>query len=118
MNFVVNDLSDIANGATDYYGNRIEIFASALDFEFRGTHNWLRNVITHEFTHMVQIQASLKMSKNMPAIYLQWINYENERRPDVLYGYPNVIVSYPISGVGVPAWFAEGVAQYLSLIHI
>lgn len=112
VNFVVNDLSDIANGATDYYGNRIEIFASALDFEFRGTHNWLRNVITHEFTHMVQIQASLKMSKNLPAIYLQWINYEHERRPDVLYGYPNVIVSYPISGVGVPAWFAEGVAQY------
>ncbi len=112
VNFVVNDLSDIANGATDYYGNRIEIFASALDFELRGTHNWLRNVITHEFTHMVQIQASLKMSKNMPAIYLQWINYEHERRPDVLYGYPNVIVSYPISGVGVPAWFAEGVAQY------
>ncbi len=61
---------------------------------------------------MVQIQASMKFSKNMPAIYLQWINYENERRPDVLYGYPNVIVSYPISGVGVPAWFAEGTAQY------
>lgn len=112
VNFVVNDLSDIANGATDYYGNRIEIFASALDFELRGTHNWLRNVITHEFAHMVQIQASLKFTKNMPAIYLQWINYENERRPDVLYGYPNVIVSYPLSGVGVPAWFAEGTAQY------
>lgn len=112
VNFVVNDLSDVANGATDYYGNRIEIFATALDFELRGTHNWLRNVITHEFAHMVQIQASLKFAKNMPAIYLQWINYEKERRPDVLYGYPNVIVSYPISGVGVPAWFAEGTAQY------
>ncbi|MDD5362953.1 MAG: biopolymer transporter Tol [Ignavibacteria bacterium] len=112
VNFVVNDLSDIANGATDYYGNRIEIFASALDFELRGTHNWLRNVITHEFTHMVQIQSSLKFTKNIPAFYLQWINYEKERRPDVLYGYPNIIVSYPISGVGVPAWFAEGVAQY------
>jgi len=112
VNFVVNDLSDIANGATDYYGNRIEIFASALDFELRGTHNWLRNVITHEFTHMIQIQSSLKLTKNIPAIYLQWINYERERRPDVLYGYPNVIVSYPISGVGVPAWYAEGTAQY------
>ncbi len=112
VNFVVNDLSDIANGATDYFGNRIEIFASALDFELRGTHNWLRNVITHEFTHMIQIQASLKITKNIPAIYLQWINYEKERRPDVLYGYPNLIVSYPVSGIGVPAWFAEGTAQY------
>jgi len=112
VTFVVNDVSDIANGATDYYGNRIEIYASALDYDLRGTHNWLRNVITHEFTHAIQIQSSLKFSQNMPAIYLQWLNYEKERRPDVLYGYPNVIVSYPISGVGVPAWYAEGTAQY------
>jgi Tol biopolymer transport system component len=112
VNFVVNDVSDVANGATDFYGNRIEIFASAMDFDLRGTHNWLRNVITHEFTHMVQLQAAMKFAKRMPAIYLQWLNYEKERRPDVLYGYPNVIVSYPISGFGVPSWMAEGVAQY------
>ncbi|CAN5652831.1 hypothetical protein BH10BAC5_BH10BAC5_03890 [soil metagenome] len=110
--FVINDVSDIANGATDYYGNRIEIYASPLDYDLRGTHNWLRNVITHEFTHAVQIQSAMKFSRDMPAIYLQWLNYEKERRPDVLYGYPNVIVSYPISGVGVPAWYAEGTAQY------
>ncbi|MCX7834152.1 MAG: biopolymer transporter Tol [Ignavibacteria bacterium] len=111
-NIIVNDLSDISNGATDFFNNRIEIFSSALDFEFRGTHNWLRNVITHEFTHMVQLQASMKFSRKVPAIYLQWLNYEKERRPDVLYGYPNAIVSYPISGINVPAWFAEGTAQY------
>src|SRR6187551_2805049 len=50
ISFIVNDVSDIANGATDYYGNRIEIFASSMDYDLRGTHNWLRNVITHEFT--------------------------------------------------------------------
>jgi Tol biopolymer transport system component len=112
VNFVVNDASDVANGATDYFGNRIEIFASALDYDLRGTHNWLRNVITHEYTHAIQVQASLKYGRKVPAIYLQWLGYENEIRPDVLYGYPNAIVSYPISGVGVPAWFAEGTAQY------
>ncbi|MBN1633951.1 MAG: PD40 domain-containing protein [Ignavibacteria bacterium] len=111
-NFVINDLSDEANGATDFFNNRIEIFASALDFELRGTHNWLRNVITHEYTHMVQLQASMKLSRNVPAVYLQWLNYEKEKRPDVLYGYPNAIVSYPLSGIGVPMWFAEGTAQY------
>ena len=112
VSFIVNDASDIANGATDYFGNRIENYATALDYDLRGTHNWLRNVITHEYTHAVQVQASLKYGKNMPAIYLQWLGYENEIRPDVLYGYPNAIVSYPISGVDVPAWFAEGTAQY------
>jgi Tol biopolymer transport system component len=110
--FIINDESDYSNGSTDYYGNRIEIAAVSLDFDLRGTHNWLRNVITHEFTHVIQVPAAMKFSKKMPSIYLQWLNYEKERRPDVLYGYPNVIVSYPISGVGVPAWYAEGVAQY------
>lgn len=110
--WIINDESDYSNGATDYYGNRIEIASSSLDFDLRGTHNWLRNVITHEYTHIVQIQAAMKFSDKMPSIYLQWLNYEDERRPDVLYGYPNIIVSYPISGVGVPAWMAEGVAQY------
>lgn len=110
--FIINDESDYSNGATDYYGNRIEIAAVALDFDLRGTHNWLRNVITHEFTHVIQVPASMKFSKKIPSIYLQWLNYENERRPDVLYGYPNIIASYPIAGSDVPAWFAEGTAQY------
>ncbi len=109
---IINDESDISNGATDYYGNRIEIDAAALDFELRGTHNWLRNVITHEFTHIVQIQSAMKFARQMPSIYFQILDYERERRPDVLYGYPDIIVSYPISGIGVPAWYAEGTAQY------
>lgn len=110
--WIINDESDISNGATDYYGNRIEIAAVALDFDLRGTHNWLRNVITHEYIHIIQVQASMKFSTKFPSIYLQFLNYEKERRPDVLYGYPNTIISYPISGVGVPAWFAEGTSQY------
>jgi Tol biopolymer transport system component len=110
--WIINDESDISGGATDYYGNRIEISLVALDFDLRGTHNWLRNVITHEYTHVIQVQSALKLSPKIPSIYLQFLNYEKERRPDVLYGYPNVIVSYPFSGVVVPAWFAEGTAQY------
>ncbi len=110
--WIINDESDISNGATDYYGNRIEIASASLDFDLRGTHNWLRNVITHEYTHVIQVQASMKFGTKFPSIYLQFLNYEKERRPDVLYGYPNTIISYPISGVGVPAWYAEGTAQY------
>lgn len=110
--WIISDVSDLANGATDFFGNRIEIFATPLDFDLRGTTNWLRNVITHEFVHAIQLQAAMKFGRSVPAVYLQWLNYEQERRPDVLYGYPNVIMSYPISGIGVPAWFAEGTAQY------
>lgn len=112
VSFVIKDYDDYSNGAAYFYDNIVEIWATAMDFDLRGTHNWLRNVVTHEFTHIVQIQTAMKFGRRFPSVYFQWLGYEAERRPDVLYGYPNTIVSYPISGFNVPAWFAEGVAQY------
>ena len=113
IDFVIKDIDDYSNGATYFFDNKIEIWASSLDFDLRGTHNWLRNVISHEFTHMVQIQASMRFSRTFPVVYLQFLNYENKRRPDILIGFPNFIASYPIPGINVPAWFAEGTAQYM-----
>jgi len=111
--FVIKDIDDYSNGATFFFDNKIEIWTSALDFDLRGYHNWLRNVISHEFTHLVQIQAGLKTTRSIPAFYFQYLNYEDKRRPDLLYGFPNVIVSYPIAMLNIPAWFAEGTAQYM-----
>jgi hypothetical protein len=113
VHFIIKDIDDYSNGATYFFDNKIEIWSSALDFELRGFHNWLRNVISHEFTHMVQIQAALKTKRTLPAFYLQWLNYEDERRPDILYGFPNVIATYPVAMVNMPSWFAEGTAQYM-----
>ncbi len=113
VHYVIKDIDDYSNGATYFFDNKIEIWSSSLDFDLRGTHNWLRNVISHEFTHMVQIQASMKATRSLPAVYLQFLNYEDRRRPDVLYGFPNVIVSYPLATINIPAWFAEGTAQYM-----
>ena len=112
VSFIIKDYDDYSNGAAYFYDNKVEIWASALDFDLRGTHDWLRNVITHEFTHIIQMQTAMKFGRRMPAFYLQWLGYESERRTDVLYGYPNILVSYPVSGFNVPSWFAEGVAQY------
>ena len=113
VHYVIKDIDDYSNGATYFFDNKIEIWTSALDFDLRGTHNWLRNVISHEFTHLVQLQAAMKLSRSVPAIFLQLLNYQEERRPDILYGYPNYVISYPIASINVPAWFAEGTAQYM-----
>jgi len=113
VHYVIKDIDDYSNGATYFFDNKIEIWTSALDYDLRGTHNWLRNVISHEFTHMVQIQGAMKTSRTVPAAFFQWLNYDDERRPDILYGYPNVVVSYPLATINVPAWFAEGTAQYM-----
>ena len=112
VSIILKDYEDYSNGAAYFFDNKIEIWSPALDAPLRGDHNWLRNVITHEFTHMVQVQAAMKSSRQLPFIYFQVLDYEDVRRPDVLYGYPNVIVSYPLPTINNPAWLAEGTAQY------
>jgi len=112
VSIVLRDREDYSNGAAFFFDDKIEIWLPALDTPLRGTHDWLRNVITHEFTHIVQIQASMTRSRTIPAIYFQWLSYEGVRRPDVLYGFPNGIVTLPFATVAIPAWFAEGTAQY------
>ena len=96
-----------------FYDNKIEIWTKPIDFDMRGSHRWIQNVVTHEFVHIVQIGAAMKYSNKIPAFYLQTIDYEDEKRDDVLYGYPNQIISSPLPGTSVPPWFAEGVAQYM-----
>jgi WD40 repeat protein len=112
FHFIIRDHDDYSNGAAYYYDDKIEIWASPMDFELRGTHPWLLNVVTHEFAHMISLDQAKKFGKRIPAFYLQYIGYEDETRPDVLYGFPNTIVSFPVAGAVIPPWFAEGIAQY------
>jgi hypothetical protein len=117
VRIVLKDHDDYANGAAFFYHDAIEIWATALDhdFELRGTTDWLRNVVTHEFTHIVSLGASRKITARVPALYLQYFGYQREKnRPDILIGYPDAIASYPLMNAAVPMWFAEGVAQYMA----
>ena len=107
------DTDDISNGAAYYYDNKIFIWASPMDFELRGSHRWLQNVITHEFAHIVSMQKSMKAGLRFPGAYVQWLGYEEEKRKDVLYGYPNRLMSYAIPVTVVPPWLAEGTAQFM-----
>ncbi|MFH0883743.1 MAG: hypothetical protein V2A56_12210 [bacterium] len=114
FHFIVKDTDDYANGAAYYYNNKMLIWATALDYDLRGTKNWLRDVITHEYTHIIQLGAARKLSRNLPMLYLQVLGYEDEKRPDVLYGFPNVLASYPFAMTVMPNWLAEGTAQFNS----
>ncbi|MCK4447821.1 MAG: hypothetical protein KAW56_12170, partial [Candidatus Marinimicrobia bacterium] len=76
---VIKDSDDFSNGAAYYYDNKIEIWATPLDFLLRGNHSWLRDVITHEFTHIVSLQKAMKYPRNFPGAYFQVIDYEDEK---------------------------------------
>ncbi len=112
VNIVIKDTDDYSNGGAYFTENKIEIWAPSLEFPFRGQHQWLRDVITHEYTHIVTLTAAMKVGTFMPAAFIQAFGYEPTRRNDILYGFPNRLVSYPIAGFNVPFWLAEGVAQY------
>lgn len=112
VSILLKDYEDYSNGAAYFFDNKIEIWAPALNTPLRGDHNWLRNVIAHEFTHIVQVQKAMKARRQLPFLYFQFLDYEEVRRPDVLYGYPNVLVTYPVPTLNNPAWLAEGTAQY------
>ncbi|MCB0275640.1 MAG: PD40 domain-containing protein [Calditrichaeota bacterium] len=112
VEFVIKDTEDYANGGAYFFDNKIDIWAENLDYVLRGTHNWLLDVITHEYTHIISLQKALKTSRRMPAAWFQLFGYEQERRPDVVRGFPDVLVSYPISNIVVPVWWAEGVCQF------
>ena len=112
IHIILYDTDDYSNGGAWYYNNKIYIWATSLDIPLRGSHNWLRNVLTHEFTHMIQLGASRKAPRWLQAVYLQLIDYERETREDVLYGFPNHIGAYPLPFTLVPMWFAEGTAQF------
>jgi len=111
IHFIIRDHDDYSNGGAYYYDNKIEIWATPMDFVLRGSHNWLRNVVTHEFTHIISLGAARKLPRSIPAFYFQYIEYEPEKNPYVIYGFPNRIVSYPLAMTIIPNWLAEGVAQ-------
>lgn len=112
ITWVVKDIDDYSNGGAYFLDHKIEIWTEHLDYDLRGTHDWLRNVVTHEFIHMIHIQKSFTSSLTIPFALLQWIGYEKERRKDVVRGFPNVLFNYPQLLFRVPAWLAEGVAQH------
>ena len=83
IHVIIKDTDDYSNGGAFFFNNKIEIWANNLDYVMRGTKNWLRDVITHEFTHMVSIQKTIKTSLTFPYGFFQWFGYEKERRKDV-----------------------------------
>ena len=115
IRLILKDTDDYANGAAFYYHNTMEIWASNLEFELRGDTDWLQNVIAHEFTHIISLQTARKGPRRLPAIYFHYLGYQNEeRREDILTGYPDVFASYAVPLTIVPPWFAEGTAQYMA----
>ncbi len=101
---IIFDDEDYSNGWAWASANTIKIWISGLDFELRGFNDWLRNVVVHEFAHIVSIQHAQKSRYNIPDIRFGYSDYFNERIQTNFF----TLYSFDL----FPMWFAEGIAQF------
>ena len=103
IHVIVVDNSDmLGNGSADYYSNTIVIWATHLDNELRGNHDWIRNVMTHELAHIMTLN---KAHKKWPFQYALLSVSRSGANPDVTF-------NLPFFHMNAPRWWAEGIAQY------
>jgi Tol biopolymer transport system component len=97
---------EITNGLADYFHNYIVLWSHGFDEKLRGSHDWLKDVIPHEYAHILSINASMKLPSSIPVVQFGYFNHPNEPfRVEAIHYFPNTIL---------PMWLAEGIAQYES----
>ncbi|MBK8802993.1 MAG: PD40 domain-containing protein [Fibrobacteres bacterium] len=69
--FLVFD-EDYSNGWAIASLNTMAIWSSDMGFELRGSKDWIRDVVAHEFTHVVSIQAGAKAKPWLSELQLGW----------------------------------------------
>ena len=103
IHVIVLDNSDrLGNGWADYYSNTMAIWATAMDFELRGTHDWIKNVVTHELAHIITLNKS---RKKWPMQFALVSVSRFDSNPDITF-------QFPLYHQNVPRSWSEGIAQY------
>lgn len=69
--FLVFD-EDYSNGWAIASLNTMAIWSSDMGFELRGSKDWIRDVVAHEFTHVVSIQSGAKAKPWLSELQLGW----------------------------------------------
>ncbi len=105
VEFIIRD--DIfSNGWANSLENTMNVWVTDWDFPVRSTHNWLKDVVTHEFSHLVSIQSGGKLPGYFQGLVFGYQDFYNK---PVQADFATII---PFQSQ--PNWFAEGVAQYES----
>ncbi|NLG17789.1 MAG: hypothetical protein GX556_10700 [Fibrobacter sp.] len=99
INITLAEYDDYSNGWADWTSGNIMIWIPDSRFDLRGNTTWLRNVITHELTHII----SLEQKKKLFDVVLSFgLNTPDEK----------ITVQEPFATVALyPSWLSEGIAQ-------
>jgi hypothetical protein len=101
INLALADYDDYSNGWADWTSRSIMIWIADSRFDLRGNPTWLRNVITHEVSHI------LSLEKKRGTQLLDWTLGMQYTSPTFAM---DLVAPIPLTYF-FPAWFAEGTAQ-------
>lgn len=110
VNIVIIDTEDYSNGWAANNFDWVTIWASNLYYPHRGRTNWLRDVFSHEFGHIISLKSASRYRESMVGVLVGGSRTSRKFNFD--------------AGVGVmfgsealPTWMVEGVAQYNSSMY-
>jgi len=106
VNLVFNN-GLFSNGEANPVYNMMQIWLTNWDFKIRGSHSWISDVVTHEFSHLASIQNASKTP-------LPWIQGLQISKSDFLNEKNQLAIGAYIPFTIMPIWFAEGTAQFES----
>ncbi len=103
IHVVVDDQADyLGNAFAVYSANYIHFWTNPIDWEIRGTSDWVRNVFVHELAHIVTLKAAYK---GLPfQIGIVNASRANEN--------PDFSFTLGLYHLAVNSGFAEGISQY------
>ncbi|HEX2959546.1 MAG TPA: hypothetical protein VHO70_22110 [Chitinispirillaceae bacterium] len=101
INLSLADYDDYSNGSAEWTSSNITIWVTDSRFDLRSNSTWLRNVITHELTHIISLENKKGLQMLDIAIGAQL------QSPD-----ETIVVNNPIVRISTfPNWLSEGIAQ-------
>ncbi|MDR1830089.1 MAG: hypothetical protein LBQ76_04885 [Candidatus Fibromonas sp.] len=104
---LVFDNALYSNGEANPVYNMMRIWLTNWDFKIRGSHSWMRDVVTHEFSHLASMQSGSKTPFPwIQGLQVSGTDFYNERQQVNFAGYIPFMIQ--------PFWFAEGTAQFES----
>jgi len=106
VNLVFNN-GLFSNGEANPVYNMMQIWLTNWDFKIRGSHTWISDVVTHEFSHLASIQNASKTP-------LPWIQGLQISKSDFINEKKQLNIGAYIPFTIMPLWFAEGTAQFES----
>ncbi|MBN1575700.1 MAG: PD40 domain-containing protein [Chitinispirillaceae bacterium] len=96
------DYDDFSNGYAEWTAANIMVWLPDSRFDLRSNTTWLRNVITHELTHIITLEQKKRIQTLDLSISL------SVSTPDEEYG-----ILEPFAKISTyPSWVMEGIAQF------